>query len=40
MQGIAKQLKNGEEFVAKKHIELDEQELMSCLCNNKEILRL
>ena len=40
MQGIAKKLKNWEEFVSKKLIEQDKQDLMHCVCNNRGILRL
>ena len=39
-QGIAKTLKNWGEFVAKKQIERDKQELMNCLCIMRGILRL
>ena len=39
MQQIAKKLKNWEEIVAKKQIEQDKQELMSCVCINRGIPR-
>ena len=39
-QKIAKKLKNWEEFVAKKQIEQDKQELMNCPCIKRGILRL
>ena len=39
-QKIAKKLKNWGEFVAKKQIERDKQELMSCQCIKRGILRL
>ena len=40
MQGIAKKLKNWEEFFAKKLSNLDKQEIKNWLCNNRWILRL
>ena len=40
MQGVAKKLKNWGEFVAKKLIKQDKQELKNCLCYNRGILRL
>ena len=39
-QKLAKKLKNWEEFVARKLIEQDKQELMNCLCIKRWILRL
>ena len=38
MQEIAKKLKNWEEFVVKKQIEQDKQEVMNCLCIKRGIL--
>ena len=40
MQGVAKKLKNWGEFVAKKLIKQDKQELNNCVCYNRGILRL
>ena len=40
MRKIAKKLKNCEECVAKKQVELDRQESMNCLCIKRGILRL
>ena len=34
---IAKRLRNRDEFVAKKHIELDKQELMNCLPSKERL---
>ena len=40
VQEIAKKLRNHEESVAKKQIEPDNGELMSCLCNRRGTLRM
>ena len=40
MQGVAKKLKKWGEFVAKKLIKQDKQELNNCVCYNSGILRL
>ena len=40
MQENAKKLKNWEEFVVKKQIKQDLQEMKNCPCNNRDILRL
>ena len=40
MQENAKKLMNWEEFVVKKQIKQDMQEIKECLCNNRDLLRL